>query len=48
VFVVFACSFWLGSLCWLAVDVTQTLEPAADPFAGSTHIQAERGEPRGS
>jgi hypothetical protein len=48
VFVVFACSFWLGSLCWLAVDVTQTLEPAGDPFAGSTHIQAERGEPRGS
>jgi ACS family glucarate transporter-like MFS transporter len=23
VFVIFACSFWLGSLCWLAVDVTR-------------------------
>ncbi|MCI0463409.1 MAG: MFS transporter [Gemmataceae bacterium] len=28
VFIVFACSFWLGALCWLGVDVTHTLEPA--------------------
>jgi ACS family glucarate transporter-like MFS transporter len=30
VFVVFACSFWLGSFCWMGVDVTKPLTAAHD------------------
>jgi sugar phosphate permease len=36
VFVIFACSFWLASLCWLGVDVTQpiiTAGPSAEAEA---------------
>ena len=35
VFVVFACSVWLGALCWLGVDVTRPLsgEPG-EPWSG--------------
>jgi ACS family glucarate transporter-like MFS transporter len=32
VFVVFACSFWLGALCWLGVDVTKQV---SSPMAGT-------------
>jgi hypothetical protein len=31
VFVVFACSYGLASLCWLAVDVTKPLGPKDQP-----------------
>jgi hypothetical protein len=37
VFVVYACSYALAALCWLAVDVTQPLVPpsrAAEPRRG--------------
>jgi hypothetical protein len=34
VFVVFACSFWLGALCWLGVDVTK---PVSGPMAQTEH-----------
>jgi sugar phosphate permease len=30
VFIVFACSFWLASFCWMGVDVTKPLLPVAD------------------
>jgi hypothetical protein len=29
VFISFACSYALGALCWMAVDVTQPLDPNA-------------------
>jgi sugar phosphate permease len=31
VFLIFACSFWLGSLCWLAVDVTRPVVTREKP-----------------
>jgi hypothetical protein len=35
VFVIYACAFWLGALCWLAVDVTRPLvEPHAPEESG--------------
>jgi sugar phosphate permease len=34
VFVVFACSFWLGALCWLGVDVTKQIAAGA-PSVGT-------------
>jgi len=33
VFVAFACSYALGAVCWLAVDVTQPLSPGPDSAA---------------
>jgi sugar phosphate permease len=34
VFVAFACSYALGALCWLAVDVSKPLTPAQDACTG--------------
>ncbi|HEV3263176.1 MAG TPA: MFS transporter [Gemmataceae bacterium] len=43
VFIIYACSFALGSLCWLLVDVTQPLE--ADHSAAESPILPAEPEP---
>jgi hypothetical protein len=37
-FVLFAASYFLGALCWLRIDVTETIPQGTDPAAVSPDL----------
>jgi sugar phosphate permease len=47
VFIVFACSYGLGALCWLAVDVTKPLVPRDHPTPAYPHPFSPTPEEKG-